>query len=74
MNQLVVNGLPDGIEKDVYELIIADILKMDEDEDFELVIDNKSTAIITFAKCYSAEGIYIIKHCSMYIYTYTMFA
>ena len=55
MDQLVVLGLPDGTEKDSYELIIADVLKMDEENDFELVID-KSTAIITFAKCYTTEG------------------
>ena len=57
MNQLVICGLPDGTKKDVYELKIAGYLDMDEEEDFQLEI-KESSAVITFAKSFSAEGYY----------------
>ena len=55
MNQLAIHGIPDGVKKDVYEVTIAGCLGMDEDEDFELQISG-SSAVITFAKSYSDEG------------------
>ena len=61
MDQLAICGLPDDVEKEIYELIIADCLNMEEDDDFELVICADSSAVITFAKCYPAEGIYSIQ-------------
>lgn len=56
MNQLLVCGLPYGVDKDEYELNIADCLDMREDEDFKLVINDDSSAVITFANSYSAKG------------------
>ena len=58
MNQLLIRGLPRGVEKGVYELKIADCLDMDEEEDFDLVINDDSSAALTFAKSYSAKGLY----------------
>lgn len=55
MNQLIVRGLPDGMTKDVYVYKIVDHLDMDEDDDFQLEV-KESTAVITFAKSYSAKG------------------
>ena len=56
MNQLLICGLPPGIEKGVYELNIADCLEMDEEEDFELVIYDDSSALLTFTQSYSAKS------------------
>lgn len=56
MNQLRICGLPHGVEKDVYELKIADCLEMDEEDDFELVINDDSTALLTFTQSYSAKS------------------
>ena len=54
MNQLIIHGLPDGTEKGVFELIIADCLEI---EDFQLVINaDSSSAVITFTQDYSAKG------------------
>ena len=61
MDQLVIRGLPDGVEKEIYEVIIADCLNMEEDDNFKLAIGADSSAVITFAKCYPAEGIYSIQ-------------
>jgi poly [ADP-ribose] polymerase 10/14/15 len=55
MNQLLIRGLPRGVEKGVHELNIADCLDMDEEEDFDLVINDDSSAVLTFAKSYSAK-------------------
>ena len=55
MNQLAIHGIPDGVKKDVYEVTIASYLGMDEEEDFDLQMRG-SSAVITFAKTYSAEG------------------
>ena len=56
MNQLLIHGLPHGVEKEVYELRIADCLEMDEEEDFNLVINDDLSAVITFTNSYSAKG------------------
>lgn len=58
LNQLTIHGLPDGVEKDIYEVIIAGCLDMEEDDDFKMQISG-SSAVITFAKDYSAEGTYM---------------
>ena len=55
MNQLAVRGLPDRVEKEAYEVIIAGCLDMDEDEDFVLQITG-SSAIITFTESFPYEG------------------
>lgn len=55
MNQLAVHGLPDGVEKEVYEVAIAGCLDMEEDEDFVLQITG-SSAVITFTKSFPREG------------------
>ena len=56
MNQLLICGLPHGVEKAVCELRIGDCLGMEEEEDFELVINDDSSAVITFAKSYSEKS------------------
>ena len=56
-NQLIIHGLPDGVEKGVVELIVADCLQMEEDDDFQLVINaDSSSAVITFTQDCSAKG------------------
>ena len=62
-NQLAVHGLPEGVTKDFYEVVIGGCLNMDEEDDFELEVSD-SSAIITFTEDYSTEGMYII----MYVY------
>ena len=62
-NQLSVHGLPEGVTKDFYEVVIGGCLNMDEEDDFELEVSD-SSAIITFTEDYSTEGMYII----MYVY------
>ena len=57
-NQLAVHGLPDGITKDFYEVVIGGCLEMEEEDDFELEVYD-SSAIITFTKDYSTEGMYV---------------
>ena len=57
-NQLAVHGLPEGVTKDFYEVVIGGCLNMDEGDDFELDVSD-SSAVITFAKDYSTEGTYI---------------
>ena len=49
-NQLIVHGLPEGVMKDFYEVVVGGCLEMDED-DFELEVYD-SSAIITFTKDY----------------------
>ena len=63
MNQLAVHGLPDGVEKEVYEVIIGGCLNMEEDEDFVLQITG-SSAVITFTESFPYEGmcIYTLKY------------
>lgn len=55
MNQLAIHGLPDGVDKEIYEVVIAGCLDMDEEDDFELQI-NRSSAVITFTKPFTHEG------------------
>ena len=55
-NQLLVCGLPQGLEKDEYEVTISDCLEMEESE-FEIVINYDSTATINFGKDFSFRGI-----------------
>ena len=57
-NQLAVRGLPEGVTKDFYEVVIGGCLNMDEEDDFELEVYD-SSAIITFTKDYSTEGMYV---------------
>ena len=57
MNQLAVHGLPDGVEKEVYEVTIGGCLDMEEDEDFVLQITG-SSAVITFKESFPHEGKY----------------
>ena len=57
-NQLAVHGLPDGITKDLYEVVIGGCLEMDKEDDFELEVYD-SSAIITFTQDYSTEGMYV---------------
>ena len=57
-NQLAVHGLPEGVKKTFYEVVIAGCLEMEEEDDFELEVFD-SSAIITFTKDYSTEGMYI---------------
>ena len=58
MNHLTVHGLPDGVEKEVYEVIIGGCLDMEEDEDFVLQITG-SFAVITFTESFPHEGMCI---------------
>ena len=53
-NQLAVHGLPEGVTKDICEIIIGGCLHMEED-DFKLEVYD-SSAIITFTKDCSTEG------------------
>lgn len=59
MNQLAVHGLPDGVDKEVYEVTIAGCLRMEEDEDFVLQI-NDSSALITFTESFTHEGTFTL--------------
>ena len=65
MNQLAVRNLPDGVEKEVYEVTIAGCLDMEEEEDFHLQLFDDSSAIITFAKSYAMEGNHAFNHNSV---------
>ena len=64
-NQLLVCGLPQGLEKDEYEVIISDCLEMEESE-FEIVINYDSTATINFGKDFSFRGSKLLVLCSGY--------
>ena len=55
MNQLAIHGLPDGVEKEVYEVTIGGCLNMEEDDDFVLQITD-SSAVITFTESFPHEG------------------
>ena len=54
--QLAISGLPKSVEKDVIEVVIADRLDMDEEDDFVIQVSGQS-AIITFVDDHSTEGI-----------------
>ena len=56
MYQLVIHGLPDGVEEGVVKLIVGDVLDMDDEDDFDLVINDDSSGVITFANDYPAKG------------------
>ena len=52
-DQLLVRGLPPGLEKDEYEIIFSDMLGMEE---IEIVINDDSSATLNFASPYSFRG------------------
>lgn len=56
MNQLLIRGLPGGTKGDVYEVRLGGLLGMDEEEDFDLAINDDTTAVITFTESYSKSG------------------
>lgn len=57
-NQLAIFGLPEGVGKEVIEVVIASHLDMEEEDDFDLQVSGQS-GIITFVKDYSIEGIHV---------------
>ena len=60
--KLLVSNLPPNYDVDHLALVVEKITKMDNITDFDLVMQEKSSAIVTFKKKLSKQGTHMVQY------------